>query len=190
MTEERLKKQLRLPISVSRSFHSALVPPLVRNLNNLSHLLKRAESHAEASGFPMAVLLSSRLYPDMFDLTRQVQISTDISRRGVARLSGREAPVMDDNETELSQLLERIDRSIGFMEGITPAELDGAEQREIRLPIPGSMGGGERVFEGEDFLRSFVLPNAYFHVTTAFAILRHNGVPIGKFDYLLGEDAP
>ena len=79
---------------MSRSFHSALVPPLVRNLNNLSHLLRRAGRHAEASGFPMAVLLSSRLYPDMFDLTRQVQISTDISRRGVARLSGREAPVM------------------------------------------------------------------------------------------------
>ena len=113
-----------------------------------------------------------------------------VARRGVARLSGREAPVMEDNETELSQLLERIDRSIGFMESITPAELDGAEEREIRLPIPGSMGGGERVFEGENFLRSFVLPNAYFHVTTAFAILRHNGVPIGKFDYLLGDDAP
>ena len=175
---------------MSRSFHSALVPPLVRNLNNLSHLLRRAGRHAEASGFPMAVLLPPRVYPDMLAPTRQVQISTDISRRGVARLSGREAPVMEDNETELSQLLERIARSIDFMESITAAELDGAEDREIRLPIPGSMGGGERVFEGEDFLRSFVLPNAYFHVTTAFAILRHNGVPIGKFDYLLGEDAP
>ena len=175
---------------MSQSFHSALIPPLVRNLLNLSHLLKRGDAHAESCGYPMAVLLSSRLHPDMFDLTRQVQISTDISRRGVARLSGREAPVIDDNETELSQLLERIARSIDFMESITPAELDGAEEREIRLPIPGSMGGGERVFEGEDFLRSFVLPNAYFHVTTAFAILRHNGVPIGKFDYLLGDDAP
>jgi hypothetical protein len=97
---------------------------------------------------------------------------------------------MDDNEMSVEQLLERISRSISFMEGVDPVDLDGAERRQIRLPIPASMGGGERVFEGEDFLQSFVLPNAYFHVTTAFAILRHNGVPIGKFDYLLGEEAP
>ncbi|MEB3247046.1 MAG: DUF1993 domain-containing protein [Synechococcus sp.] len=175
---------------MSHSFHSALVPPLVKNLLNLGHLLKRAEAHAEANGYPTSVLLSSRLYPDMFDLTRQVQISTDISRRGVARLAGRDAPSMEDNETELSQLLTRISSSIAYIESIAPEELAGAEQREIRLPIPTSMGGGERVFAGDDFLRSFVLPNVYFHVTTAFAILRHNGVPIGKFDYLLGEDAP
>jgi hypothetical protein len=97
---------------------------------------------------------------------------------------------MEDSETDLSQLLGRISSSIAFIESIAPEELNGAEQREIRLPIPTSMGGGERVFLGEDFLRSFVLPNVYFHVTTAFAILRHSGVPIGKFDYLLGEDAP
>ena len=175
---------------MSPSFHSALVPPLVKNLLNLSHLLKRAEAHAEANGYPASVLLFSRLYPDMFDLTRQVQISTDISRRGVARLAGREAPSMEDSETDLSQLLGRISSSIAFIESIAPEDFAGAEQREIRLPIPTSMGGGERVFAGDDFLRSFVLPNVYFHVTTAFAILRHNGVPIGKFDYLLGEDAP
>ena len=97
---------------------------------------------------------------------------------------------MEDSETEVTQLLARISKSIDFIESIAPEELEGAEQREIRLPIPTSMGGGERVFAGDDFLRSFVLPNVYFHVTTAFAILRHNGVPIGKFDYLLGEDAP
>ena len=175
---------------MSQSLHSALVPPLVRNLLNLSHLLKRADAHAEANGYPASVLLSSRLYPDMFDLTRQVQISTDISRRGVARLAGREAPSMEDNETELSELLNRISRSIAFIESVPPEEVNGAEQREIKLPIPSTMGGGERIFQGEDFLRSFVLPNVYFHVTTAFAILRHNGVPIGKFDYLLGEEAP
>lgn len=175
---------------VSRSFHAALVPPLVKNLRNLSHLLKRADAHAQSNGFPTEVLLASRLYPDMFDCTRQVQIATDISRRGVARLSGCNAPVMDDNETTVQQLQERISRSIHFMESIDPMDLDGAEQRDIRLPIPASMGGGEQVFEGGDFLRSFVLPNAYFHVSTAFAILRHNGVPIGKFDYLLGEEAP
>ena len=175
---------------LSRSFHAALVPPLVKNLSNLSHLLKRAEVHAKESGFPIEVLLTSRLYPDMFDCTRQVQIATDISRRGVARLAGCEAPVMDDNETNVEQLLERISRSISFMESVDPVDLGGAERRQIRLPIPARMGGGERVFEGEDFLRSFVLPNAYFHVSTAFAILRHNGVPIGKFDYLLGEEAP
>ena len=174
---------------MSRSFHAALVPPLVNNLSNLSHLLKRADAHAKESGYPIEVLLTSRLYPDMFDCTRQVQIATDISRRGVARLSGYEAPVIDDNETSVQQLLERISRSISFMEGVDPVDLDGAERRQIRLPIPTSMGG-ERVFEGGDFLRSFVLPNAYFHVSTAFAILRHNGVPIGKFDYLLGEEAP
>ena len=175
---------------MSQSLHSALVPPLVRNLLNLSHLLKRADAHAEANGYPASVLLSSRLYPDMFDLTRQVQISTDISRRGVARLAGREAPNMEDNETELSELLDRISRSIAFIESVPPEEFNGAEQREIKLPIPSTMGGGERIFQGEDFLRSFVLPNVYCHVTTAFAILRHNGVPIGKFDYILGEEAP
>ena len=97
---------------------------------------------------------------------------------------------MEDNETELSELLDRISRSIAFIESVPPEEFNGAEQREIKLPIPSTMGGGERLFQGEDFLRSFVLPNVYFHVTTAFAILRHNGVPIGKFDYLLGEEAP
>ena len=162
----------------------------MKNLSNLSHMLKRADAHAKKSGYPVEVLLTSRLYPDMFDCTRQVQIATDISRRGVARLSGCEATVIDDNETSVQQLLERISRSISFIEGIDPVDLDGAERRQIRLPIPTSMGGGERVFEGGDFLRSFVLPNAYFHVSTAFAILRHNGVPIGKFDYLLGEEAP
>ena len=105
---------------MSQSFHSALVPPLVRNLLNLSHLLKRADAHAESCGYPMAVLLSSRLHPDMFDLTRQVQISTDISRRGVARLSGRDAPSMEDNETELSELLDRINSSIAFIESMPP----------------------------------------------------------------------
>ena len=175
---------------MSHSFHSALVPPLVKNLLNLGHLLKRAEAHAEANGYPTAVLLSSRLYPDMFDLTRQVQISTDISRRGVARLAGRDAPSMEDNETELGELLNRISSSIAYIESVPPEEFIGAEQREIKLPIPSTMGGGERIFQGEDFLRAFVLPNVYFHVTTAFAILRHNGVPIGKFDYLLGEEAP
>ena len=175
---------------MSNSFHAELIPPLVRTLHNLSHLLKRAESHATNAGFPVAVLLSSRLYPDMFDLTRQVQISTDISRRGVARLAGLEAPVMEDNETDIQQLQNRINSSICFIEGISPEALVGAEQRSIRLPIPSSMGGGEREFSGDDFLRFFVLPNVYFHVTTAFAILRHNGVRIGKFDYLLGENAP
>ncbi|MAV10449.1 MAG: hypothetical protein CMN96_03260 [Synechococcus sp. MED850] len=175
---------------MSNRFHAELVPPLVRNLQNLSHLLKRAESHAETAGFPVAVLLTSRLYPDMFDLTRQVQISTDISRRGVARLAGLEAPVVEDNETDVDQLQNRISDSIRFIEAVSPEALDGAEQALIRLPIPSSMGGGEREFTGDDFLRFFVLPNVYFHVSTTYAILRHNGVPIGKFDYLLGESAP
>ena len=113
---------------MSNRFHAELVPPLVRNLQNLSHLLKLAESHAETAGFPVAVLLTSRLYPDMFDLTRQVQISTDISRRGVARLAGLEAPVVEDNETDVDQLQNRISDSIRFIEAVSPEALDGAEQ--------------------------------------------------------------
>ena len=113
---------------LSRSFHAALVPPLVKNLSNLSHLLKRADAHAQNNGFPTEVLLTSRLYPDMFDCTRQVQIATDISRRGVARLSGCEALVMDDNETTLQQLLERISRSIQFMESVDPMARGGTER--------------------------------------------------------------
>lgn len=172
------------------TLHDALVPPLVRNLRNLRHLLHRAESHAEACNYPVSVLLGSRLYPDMFDVSRQVQVATDISRRGVARLAKLEAPAFQDHETGLSELIERIETSIRFMESIPKQAFQGAESRDILLPIPASMGGGEQLFRGDEFLRAFVLPNVYFHVSTAFAILRHNGVPIGKFDYLLGENAP
>ena len=114
----------------------------------------------------------------MFDLTGRFKSAP--TSRGVARLAGLEAPVMEDNETDIDQLQNRISDSIRFIEAVSPEALDGAEQALIRLPIPSSMGGGEREFAGDDFLRFFVLPNVYFHVSTTYAILRHNGVPIGK----------
>ncbi|NBO29559.1 MAG: DUF1993 domain-containing protein [Verrucomicrobia bacterium] len=169
------------------SMYSSLVPPLVSSLGNLRHLLNQAEVHAEAHGYDATVLLDSRLYPDMFPLKRQVQIASDIARKGVARLAGLEAPVMEDNETTVADLLKRIDETIAYIEGVAPEAFDTAEERTVGVPLPPAFGGGELSFGGWPYLSTFVLPNVYFHVTIAYAILRNNGVPIGKRDFLMGD---
>jgi hypothetical protein len=162
------------------SMHAAAVPPLARSLRNLITILRKGAAHAETRGIEPVVLLQARLYPDMFPLVRQVQIATDIARRGLARLASSEAPAMEDDETGFEELIERIERTLAYLDTLTPGQIDGTEANPIELPIRGET----LHFTGQTFLLFFVLPNVYFHVTTAYAILRHNGVELGKRDYL------
>lgn len=163
------------------TMHQAAVPPLRRALSNLIGVLTKAQGHAESHGIDPAVLLASRLYPDMFPLTRQVQIAADIARRGVARLAGVEAASVSDDETSFEQLIARLRNAIAELDGYSPGQLEGSAGRQVTVPV----GRGQTItMEGWPFLSSFVLPNVYFHVTTAYGILRHNGVVLGKRDYL------
>lgn len=162
------------------SMHGAAVPPLARSLNNLSGILAKAAAHAEARGIDPAVLLQARLYPDMFPLVRQVQIATDIARRGLARLAGVESTAMDDNEASFEELIGRIKATLASLEGFSAEQIDGSETKPIELTIRSET----LHFSGQSFLLFFVLPNVYFHVTTAYDILRHNGVELGKRDFL------
>ncbi len=166
---------------MSLSMHAAAVPPLQRTLTNLAAVLAKAEAHAEAGGIDPAVLLASRLYPDMFPLTRQVQIAADIARRGVARLAGVEAAAVADDETTFAELIERLEAAINELGGFTAEQLEGSAEREVSVPI----GRGQTItMIGWPFLSGFVLPNVYFHTSTAYGILRHNGVVLGKRDFL------
>lgn len=172
------------------SMYAALVPPLLESLGNLRYLLEKAEQHASSHGYDSSVLLQSRLYPDMFDLTRQVQVATDIARRGAARLAQMEAPAVEDKETSIAELIARIDHTLAYLQQLPEAAFEGSEQRSVSLPLPAAIGGGEMLFEGWPYLSGFVLPNVYFHVTTSYALLRHNGVPLGKRDFLMGAKTP
>ncbi len=165
---------------MSLTMYQAAVPPTARSLNNLAGILRKGAAHAAARGIEPAVLLQARLYPDMFPLVRQVQIATDIARRGLARLAGGEAPAMEDSETDFDELIERIGKTLTYLDSLRPEQIDGSETREIELPVRGET----LHFDGQTFLLIFVLPNVYFHVTTAYDILRHNGVELGKRDYL------
>ncbi|WP_028081579.1 DUF1993 domain-containing protein [Solimonas soli] len=165
------------------SMYQASVPVLVRMLGNLKGLLEKGSAHAEARKFDATVLADSRLFPDMFPLSRQVQIATDMAKGGVARLAGTEPPKFEDHERTLTELIARVDKTIAFLQSFKPEQIDGSESRTITL----QMRGGTRNFEGLGYLLHFVLPNFYFHVTTAYNLLRHNGVEIGKPDFL-GRD--
>lgn len=163
------------------SMYPASVPVLCRSLTNLIAILKKGEAHAAAKGIDASVLVNARLYPDMFPLAKQVQIASDVARRGVARLAGVEAPAMADNEATFGELIERLQGSIDYLQGFTAEQVDGTEEKAVEVPI----GRGESMtMVGWPFLTFFVLPNVYFHVTTAYDILRHNGVEVGKRDFL------
>jgi hypothetical protein len=162
--------------------YQASVPVLSRVLNNLSSILEKAEAHAEAKKIDQAVFINARLAPDMFALARQVQIATDTAKGCVARLSGSDIPSYEDSETTFAELRARIGKTVAFLESVPAARIDGSEERTIMLKL----GGNETRFSGQSYLLNFVLPNLYFHVTTTYAILRHNGVEIGKRDYLGG----
>jgi hypothetical protein len=152
----------------------------VNALGNLSWILERAASNAAQRKIDPAVLLGSRLAPDMLPLTRQVQISCDLAKNSVARLAAAEPPRFEDTETSIEQLRARIARTIDFLKSVPPGALEGSETRDIRVPA------GERTleFKGLDFLQRWAIPNVFFHFTTAYDILRHNGVDLGKRDFL------
>jgi hypothetical protein len=162
------------------TMYDTLVPTANRMLGNLSNFLDKAEAFAAAKKIDATVLLNSRLAPDMFPLTRQIQIAADMTKGAAARLSGTELPKYEDNETTISELKGRIAKTLAFVNGIDAAKYTGSEDRDVTL----QMRTGERRFKGLDYLRDYVLPNVYFHVTTAYAILRHNGVELGKNDFV------
>jgi hypothetical protein len=165
------------------SMHTMSVDVLSNILGNLSWLLEKGEAHATAKKIDPSVLLASRLAPDMFPLTRQVQVACDIAKNSVSRLAGLEPPRFEDNETSFEQLRARIARTVAFMKGLPAKDFENSEGRDIKVPA-----GPDRTFEfkGLPFLQTWAIPHVFFHVATAYNILRHNGVELGKADYIGG----
>lgn len=166
-----------MPLSMSQ----ASIAVFEIELNALSAILDKGEAYAAAKKFDPSVLLHTRLAPDMFDLTRQVQVAADQARRGSARLAGVEPAVFEDNETTIDQLKARLAKTIAYLQTLDRAQIDASADREIAFPLGAGKTGQ---MKGSDYLNHFVLPNFYFHVTAAYAILRHCGVDIGKRDFL------
>ena len=162
------------------SMFQASAPRFVNTLNNLSAILDKAQAHVDAKKIDPLALTTFRLFPDMLPLTRQVQIASDSAKGGMARLAGVEIPKYEDTEQTLADLKARIAKTVAYVGTFTPAQIDGSEERDIVLKL----GGQDVTFKGMRFLLGFAYPNFYFHVTTAYAILRHNGVEIGKKDFI------
>jgi uncharacterized protein len=162
------------------SMYQASVPAFVQMLTALSKVLDKAADFAAAKKIDQSVLLNARLAPDMFPLTRQVQIAADFAKGPIARLAGQEVPKYDDSETTIDALKARIAKTLAFVQSFGAAQIDGTEAREIVLTV----GGQPMTLTGQNYLVNFALPNFYFHLTAAYAILRHNGVEIGKKDYM------
>lgn len=171
---------------MSISMSSASLPIFKTMLANLKHLLIKAQAHADAKKFDSLVLAQYRLAPDMLPFTRQILIACDASKLCIARLSGVEAPKFDDTETTLTDLMHRIEKTLAWLETVPASAVDGSESKSITFPVGKDK---TRTMTGEDYLKHWALPNVFFHVTTAYAILRHNGVEIGKADYLMGAAA-
>ena len=165
---------------MSLSMYQASIPVFIRQLNNLSTILGIAAAHAEEKKIEQSVFLNARLAPDMLALSRQVQIACDTSKSGAALLAGIEAPSHADDETSFAELQARIAKTQAFLQGVSAAQIDGSEERTLSLKRRDK----ETLFQGQAFLLDHVLPNFYFHLTTAYAILRHNGMAIGKRDFL------
>jgi hypothetical protein len=162
------------------TMYDTLVPTANRMLGNLSTFLDKAEAFAAAKKIDATILLNSRLAPDMFPLTRQVQIAADMVKGAAARLSGTELPKFEDNETTIAELKARIAKTLAFVNSVDAAKFGGSEERDVTLQART----GDRHFKGLNYLRDYVLPNVYFHTTAAYAILRHNGVELGKNDFI------
>jgi uncharacterized protein len=162
------------------SLYQVTVPVFVKTLANLRAVLEKAKAHALDHKIEESVLVNARLYPDMLPLSRQVQIATDIARGGAARLAGVEPPSYEDKEQSFDDLVARIARTIDYMKGLDAKQFEGAATREITRPLRGE----PHKFTGSNYLLQFVTPNVYFHTATAYDILRHNGVVLGKADYL------
>jgi hypothetical protein len=165
---------------MSLSMYSSSIPVFLHYLKNLSVLLKKGAEYAAEKKVDEKVLTGSRLYPDMFPLTRQVQIACDVAKGCGARLAGVEVPKYEDNEVTFSELQARIDKTVNFLNTLSASQIDGSEQKQIKLQA----GPRELEFIGDFFLRNWALPNVFFHITTTYNILRHNGVAVGKMDYL------
>ncbi|MBI1275530.1 DUF1993 family protein [bacterium] len=170
---------------MSLSMYQASAPVFVRFLENFALILEKAAKHAEARKINPSVFVQARLAPDMFPLARQVQIASDIVKGGIARLAGVEVPSYADTESSFAELQERVAKTIAFIQSIPADKVDGSEDRAISLKL----GGREVSFQGQPYLLNFVIPNFYFHLTAAYAILRHNGVDIGKQDFLGAMDS-
>jgi hypothetical protein len=175
-----LRNRIQGDSLMSISMHSASVPVFARMLGNMLSWLDKAEAHATTRNFDTSVLLAARLAPDMLPFTKQVQIASDAAKFGVARLAGVEAPKFEDNEASFDELRARIKKTIDYVQSLPAAQIDGSEDKDITVP----RRDGAIVVKGEPYLKHFVLPNFFFHVTTTYALLRHNGVDLGKMDYL------
>lgn len=164
------------------SMYDSSVPTLRHMLMSLAAILEKAATHAASKKIDPSVFITARLFPDMFPLSRQVQIATDQAKGCAARLAGIDIPKFEDNETTFAELQARIAKTIAFLDSFTAEQIDGSEDRDIVLQLHEK----RREFKGKDYLFNWVLPNFYFHVTTAYNILRHHGVEIGKKDFLGG----
>lgn len=162
------------------SLYQASVPALVRSLTQLNIILDKAVAYAEEKNVDPAVLVASRLYPNMMPFTKQIQIATDNAKGFVARMAGQEPPRYEDNETTFPELKARIDKTIAYVKSFKPEDIDGKEEKIVSFKL----GPNEVTFNGQDYLTMYLLPNIYFHISVAYAILRHCGVELGKRDYL------
>jgi hypothetical protein len=156
------------------------VPVFAKGLTNLKAILEKAAAHAQAHKIDDTVLVTARLYPNMLPLSKQVQIASDFARGTTARLAGAEPSAMEDNEKTLADLIVRVQKTIDYVKPFTAAQIDGTEARSVTRPVRGQ----PKTFTGLNYLLQYALPNFYFHTATAYAILRHNGVEIGKSDFL------
>lgn len=162
------------------SMYQASVPAFLQTLKALSAILDKAAAHAHAEGIDPAELVAARLAPDMFPLSRQLQLATDHAKGATARLSGRDVPKYEDTEASFDELKARIAKTIDFVTSVPAEEIDGSQDKEITLTI----GGKPMTFSGQRYLTHSALPNFYFHASTAYDILRHRGVPLGKRDFM------
>ncbi|AMO21557.1 DUF1993 family protein [Ramlibacter solisilvae] len=168
------------------SMSSASLPIFRTALENLAHILDKGAAHAEARKFDPTVLLQYRLAPDMLPFARQIQIACDGPKNGAARIAGIEAPRYEDNEASFPELKARIQKTLDWLATVPADKMDGTEDKEITFPVGRDK---TRTMKAEAYLKHWVLPNMFFHITTAYAILRHNGVELGKADYLAGSKA-
>jgi uncharacterized protein len=175
-TPQSLQGEFKMTLSM----YEASAPTFIRMLTSLDAILVKAQAHATAKKIDPAVLLNSRLFPDMFPLLRQIQIATDHAKGAMARLADVELPKYEDTEQSIEDIRARLAKTIAFVGSFDAAQIDGSEEAAITLKV----GGQERSFDGMNYLLGFALPNFYFHVVTAYSILRHNGVEIGKRDYM------
>lgn len=171
---------------MSISMSSASLPILQAMLGNLSHFLDKAQAHADTKKFDPVSLTQARLAPDMLPFKAQVVIACDAAKNGIARLSGVEAPKFEDNEATLAELKARIAKTLDYLASVPAAKLDGTEDKDVTFPVGREV---TKTMKGEAYLKHWMLPNFFFHTTMAYALLRHNGVELGKPEYLMGAKA-